>query len=612
MKYLSLLLIAFFATPNVHAQVDVAPVDTTISVTGDSLYLNIIIPETDTVSYGSWRYRVAANTNPAAQAFINGKEVKVYESGAFVDVIEDMADTTAIEFKVSLNGKTLTQTKYLVKPAPPEPINLDGKEISNRLVKPVSDRWLRTGEVLEVQFLGTPGQKVVFNIDGFKRNIPMEEIPLEEAGIQGIYRGTYEVRPGDVVDKQHITFKMKKNFFSYKKRTSEYTVSFNGLPRVAEVTDEHAYLNIGMGTDRLGGARYGELEPGVKLNVIGLKNENYKVELSSSLSAWIPVRFVELLSKYEEPVKSLTGNIRVSGQDRSDLITLSLSEKLPYVSYTELDPNRIIVDVFGATSNTNWKIKHQSSVGIKKVRWHQMEDGRFRLIIELNETQNWGYTVGYGWGAQLNIEVKRPPVISNFENPLEGRTIAVDAGHGGTNKGSLGATGALEKNVTLEITKKVKELLEEKGVHVVLTRTDDSSVYMSERKKIILENHADLLVSIHNNSIGYASNPLDVHGTGAFYKHMAYKPLAAIMYKKMRELGFNDYGLTGSFNFSLNAPIEFPNVLVETAFISNPEEEMLLINPDFQYKIAHQIVEGLKEFYLNYGYLETVSDMPDK
>ncbi len=611
MKYLSFLVVAFLATCNLQAQNNSISTDTTLAVS-DSLYLNIIVPETDTVTYSYFRFRIAGNTNPAARAFINGEEVKVYASGAFVDMVQHQSDTTTIEFEVSLNGESITKTMYLVKPEPPKAIDPNGKEITERMMKPSSDRWLRTGEVLEVQFLGSPGQDVVFNIDGFKRNIPMEEVPEEEAGIPGLYRGSYEVRADDRVDEQHITFKMKRNFLSYKKKKSEYTVCLNGLPRVAEVTEDNSYLNIGMGTDRLGGARYGELEQGVKLNVIGLKNENYKVKLSSSLSAWIPVRFVELLSKYEEPVESLTGNIRVSGKERSDLITLSLSEKLPYVSYTELDPNRIVVDVFGATSNTNWKIKHLSSVGIKKVTWQQVEDERFRMIIELNESQNWGYTVGYGWGAQLNVEVKRPPVISNFNNPLEGRTIAVDAGHGGDSNGSLGSDGYLEKNVTLEITKKLQELLEEKGANVVLPRTDDSYVYMSDRKDIILANKADLLVSIHTNSIGYGSDPLEIHGTGAFYKHMAYKPLAEIMYKKMMELGFRDYGLTGSFNFSLNAPIEFPNVLVETAFISNPEEEMLLTDPDFQYKIAAQIVEGLEEFYLNNGYLKTVEEMPDK
>ncbi len=619
MKYLSLIaafLVVQFIPQSLPAQVDSVRVDTvqadTTEAVSDSLYLNIVIPETDTVTYSYSRYRVAANTNPAADAFINGNPVKVYESGAFIDMMEHRTDTTEIEFRVELNGEELTKTMYLIRPEAPEPIDTKGNVISDRLMKPSSELWLVTGETLDVQFLGTPGREVVFNIDYFKNDIPMKEVPEEIAGIEGLYRGSYTVKPGDKVLDKHITFKMKKGLFGYEKKKSEYTVSFNGFPRVAEVTDENAYLNIGMGTDRLGGARYGSLEPGVKLNITGRKADNYRVQLSKSLSAWIPVRFVELKSEYISPPKSLTGNIRVSGRDKSDLITLTLSEKLPYITYQELDPNVIIVDVFGATSNTNWKIKHNSSQGIRNVTWNQVEDDRFRLEIELNHSQNWGYSVGYGWGSQLNVEVRRPPVVTNFNSPLDGRTISVDAGHGGDNRGSLGAGGNVEKEVTLQLSYLVKELLEERGAKVVLPRTDDSYVYMSERKEITLEEDADLLVSIHTNSIGYGSDPLDIKGTGSFYKHIAFKPLAAIMYDKMLELGFKDYGLTGSFNFSLNAPIEFPNVLVETAFISNPEEEILLTDPDFQQKIAEQIVKGLEEFYLQHGYLETVSDMPEK
>lgn len=223
-----------------------------------------------------------------------------------------------------------------------------------------------------------------------------------------------------------------------------------------------------------------------------------------------------------------------------------------------------------------------------------------------------GILVGYGWGSILNIEVNRPPVISDPLNPLAGRVISVDAGHGGDSRGALGASGIEEKVITLQITERLTDLLEAEGVTVVLPRTDDSYVYMSERREMTLDSGADLLVSIHANSIGYGSNPLEIRGTGSFYKHLAFKPLAEIMYDKMLELGLEDYGLTGSFNFSLNAPIEFPNVLVETGFVSNPEEEIMLMDPDFQQRIAEQIVEGLKEFYLNHATIKALEAMPDK
>lgn len=574
----------------------------------DSLYLNIIIPEEDYVTYSYSRYRVAANTHPNAVAYINGNEAKVYRNGAFIDVIAHDSDTTAIEFRVEMNGKSLSDTLYLVQPIPVKP-NFDENIITDMRVQPSSDLWLESGEVLQVQFLGKPGQDAVFNIDGFIRNIPMTEIPNGEGSL---YKGEYKVQPNDNIRDRKITFKMKKGLFGYHKRTSEHSVSFLKKPLVGEVISESAYLNIGMGTDRLGGAKYGTIAQGVMLNIVGKKSDNYKVRLSQSLEAWIPANFVELKDEWAQPAQSLTGNIRIAGQGDKDVITLSLSEKLPYISYQEIDPNKIIVDVFGATSNTNWKIKHLTSSGIKDVDWKQVENDRYRLIIELEHSQNWGYSVGYGWGSQMKIEVRRPPIITSVMNPLAGRTIAVDAGHGGSNKGSLGAAGNLEKDVTLQISKIIEGKLQDKGVNVVMLRTNDDYVYMSDRRDLTIESKADVLVSIHTNSIGYGSDPRDIYGTGSFYKHIAFKPLAAIMYNNMTALGLKDYGLTGSFNFSLNAPIEFPNVLVETAFISNPEEELLLTDEEFQHKIADAVISGLEQFYLENAFIETVSDMPDK
>ena len=68
------------------------------------------------------------------------------------------------------------------------------------------------------------------------------------------------------------------------------------------------------------------------------------------------------------------------------------------------------------------------------------------------------------------------------------------------------------------------------------------------------------------------------------------------MLQLMLELGLKEYGNTGSFNFMLNSPIEYPNVLVEVLFLSNPEEEMLILEDDFQQKVADKIVLGIKDF----------------
>jgi N-acetylmuramoyl-L-alanine amidase len=578
----------------------------------DSLYLNVVIPEQDTVMYSFSRYRVAANTHPNATAYINGRSVKVYSSGAFITMIQHDTDTTDIVFRVEMDGKVLSDTMMLIRPQPEEP-DLSENIISELMVEPGYDIWLEPGEALHVQFQGKPGEDAYFNINGFTDNIKMEEVaPRLVDGKKGVYRGVYHVKDGDDVKDAAITFKIRKGLLGYHKRVSTFKVSFLPEPVVGVVVTDDAYLNVGLGTDRLGGTKYGTIDEGVKLNITGMQQGMYKVRLSASLDAWIPQRFVEISEDELEPVSSLTGNIRVSGNSKYDLIRVTLSEKLPYITTQNIDPNEIIIDIFGATSNTNWKIKYLTSQGIESVDWEQVENERFRLTIKLSNSQNWGYSVGYGWGSIMDIRIKRPPVVTDIAKPLTGRVISVDAGHGGRNNGSLGAAGYQEKDVTLQISEILEELLEEAGATVIMTRTDDSYVYMSERREMTIENKADLLVSIHTNSIGYGSDPLEIKGTGSFYKHIAFKPLAEIMYERMTGLGLDDYGLTGSFNFTLNAPIEFPNVLVETAFISNPEEEILLTDSEFQTKIAEQIVAGLEQFYLEHGFIESVSDMPEK
>ena len=73
------------------------------------------------------------------------------------------------------------------------------------------------------------------------------------------------------------------------------------------------------------------------------------------------------------------------------------------------------------------------------------------------------------------------------------------------------------------------------------------------------------------------------------------------MYSKMLELGLNQFGMVGSFNFSLNAPTQLPNVLVETAFMSNPEDEMKLLDGEFRKAVAAKVVSGLEEFVKLYA-----------
>lgn len=103
----------------------------------------------------------------------------------------------------------------------------------------------------------------------------------------------------------------------------------------------------------------------------------------------------------------------------------------------------------------------------------------------------------------------------------------------------------------------------------------------------------DLLVSIHLNS---SADPINVGGASTYYRYIGFRKLSLDIYKRMLELGLKEWGNTGSFNFMLNSPIEYPNALVEMLFLSNPAEEMLILDEEFQKNMADKIVLGIKDF----------------
>ncbi|MDL1892474.1 N-acetylmuramoyl-L-alanine amidase, partial [Sphingobacteriales bacterium CHB3] len=255
------------------------------------------------------------------------------------------------------------------------------------------------------------------------------------------------------------------------------------------------------------------------------------------------------------------------------------------------NPNRIVVNVYGAATNTN-AITHQlTAKEITNVYVNQAEKSVSRITIELKSKQMWGYEIGYE-GTSLKIKVRRQPESLK----LKSLSFAIDAGHGGDNKGALGSTGALEKDVTLAIASHVRRILEDEGATVIFTRSDDTNPGMTERFLKAYRGGADLLVSIHANSIGLTGNPADTKGAGAFYKHTSHRFLSEFILKEMLRTGLDTIGNVGNFNFALLGPTELPSTLVETAFISNPEDEMKLLDDDFRKELAKRIVDGISQF----------------
>jgi len=127
---------------------------------------------------------------------------------------------------------------------------------------------------------------------------------------------------------------------------------------------------------------------------------------------------------------------------------------------------------------------------------------------------------------------------------------------------------------------------------VFMTRTKDTSLTMPERIEMLKKNNPDLLVSIHLNSTGSDT----VQGTSTYYRYIGFRPLSEAILNRMLTLGLKEYGNVGNFNFALSGPTDYPNALVEVAFLSNKEDEKKILSLKFQKAVAQKIYLGVMDW----------------
>ena len=348
------------------------------------------------------------------------------------------------------------------------------------------------------------------------------------------------------------------------------------------------YLEYGLGDDRLGGAKMTYLDSNILIKVTDSTTQDYKVQLSAQHVAYLPKQNFLLDTSIKVQPYYLTSSWRINGDDKHDYLTVSLPERLPYRTIQQINPARIIIEIFCATSNTNWITQLKTAKEIKNAWYEQVEDDVYRIIIELKHNQHWGYFVYYNNNV-LTVKVKRQPASLKIKD----LDIAIDAGHGGSNAGATGTLSKIqEKEYTLKMARELEQLLCRKGARVFMTRCADEDVSMIDRTLNMRAFDPHLMISIHLNS----SSNKNAKGVSTYYRYQGFRPLSEYILDRMLDLDLNNFGNIGAFNFSLSGPTEYPNCLVEVAFLSNEEDEKRILDPKFHKQVAEQIYKGIKDF----------------
>ena len=340
-------------------------------------------------------------------------------------------------------------------------------------------------------------------------------------------------------------------------------------------------------------------------------------------------------------------------------LTLETKEALKYTLFTVKDPDRLVLEIetdelASALADLQGKVTVEDPY-IKGLRVARNRPGIVRVVLDLKQTVDAQVftlkPVGeYGYRLVLDLRplVAIDPVAELLKETSEEKranmkrlaTIVIDAGHGGEDPGAIGRRGTREKDITLTIARRLKTLIDaEPSMRALLTRNGDYFLELRDRVKKARDVRADLLVSIHADSFvrrdargssvyALSERRASSEGARALAKNQNDADLIGGVHlgghddsmkrtlMDLTQTGTIDYSLRlgnsvlkqlGSVNtlhkgrveqasFAVLTAYDVPSILVETAFISNPEEEKRLGSKAYQDKLARAILEGIKDY----------------
>lgn len=337
-------------------------------------------------------------------------------------------------------------------------------------------------------------------------------------------------------------------------------------------------------------------------------------------------------------------------------MVLDMSSAPNFNYFTLTGPDRLVIDLKGASNATNLARIENNSELVRKIRQSTpLEKGGLRLVMDLSSAIKpvvFPLAPAGPYGHRLVIDLpyeEKRSAAAVQSTPVGGKgkgvVIAIDPGHGGEDPGSIGPRRTYEKRVTLAVSQKLAALIDrEPGMRAVLTRRGDYFVDLNKRSEIARKAKADLLVSVHADSF-HNSTPRGASvwvlstnranremgswlekqekqgellgGVGKVLAESDPNPYLAqtfldLSMDKSRAEGYDvsrqilrSLGKVARLHKKapehaslavLKAP-DIPSVLVETGFISNHAEEKLLATSSYQDQLARAIFEGIRNYY---------------
>ena len=335
------------------------------------------------------------------------------------------------------------------------------------------------------------------------------------------------------------------------------------------------------------------MEKGTKLKVTGSvqtsrnSTKTYAYKLSNG--GYVLADKVELLNNGDFTSKITSAEIKkLSGGD--EILTV-FADNRPAV-ITDFQESSLTLHFLDAQvgvfemPESDFYVKHKI---------YQKDDGAY-IDLKLNsENMLWGYDVNVTEDKVI-IYLKKTPQLKRGAKPLDGVTVMLDAGHGGYDSGALGVAstfGPLEKDVNLAVAQAAKELLQEFGANVFMTREDDSFPSLDDRRNMTRNIKPDLFIAVHHNSMDYSYNSTNAVGSECYYFTKQSKRLADLMCENVTAATDRlNRGSKVGYYYVTRTDIA-PAVLMEYSFIINPKDYSTTYNDTDIYKAAFGTLQAV-------------------
>ncbi len=343
-----------------------------------------------------------------------------------------------------------------------------------------------------------------------------------------------------------------------------------------------------------GGTNRWLLLPGTRLEMTGAEGTQVRVRIDDRVQGWIAAADTRPLPVATAPPVRVARSIRVVTDTGWVDLVIPIGEPPPHL--VETDGDLLTLTLYDTRSEIDNVRYLPPDDFVHLVEWTQHSDRRLHVRVR-TAVPAFGHLAIWRDGAFV-LRIRRPPQV-NARAPLRGLTIAVDAGH--PPGGATGPTGLYEGVAVLAIAERLRDMLEDRGATVLMTRTTDQPVDLYARSPLARRAGAHAFVSIHLNALPDGVDPFTAHGTSTYFFHPRSAQLARLVHEGMlARLGLRDLGVFRG-DLAVLRPTWMPSVLCEGAFIMIPEQEWLVRTREGQEAYARGVADGLERFFRELG-----------